>query len=152
AKLVFLDPPAGVELPSDLEFDPAQRGVLRAKVSVVGEGVVRVRARAERGGDRGALVAESNPMLVQADAPRILWADLHGHTNWSDGTGVPEDYLLYARDVAALDVIALTDHDHWGTPFLDTQPERWAEIQRLTEAFHEPGRFVTVLGFEWTNW
>jgi len=32
----------------------------------------------------------------------------------SDGTGTPEDYFAYARDVAALDVIALTDHDHWG--------------------------------------
>jgi hypothetical protein len=54
--------------------------------------------------------------------------------------------------VAALDVVSLTDHDHWGTPFLDRIPERWETIRGLTERFYEPGRFVTVLGFEWTNW
>ena len=32
----------------------------------------------------------------------------------SDGTGVPVDYFIYARDVSALDVVSLTDHDHMG--------------------------------------
>lgn len=152
AKLVFEDPPAGLTLPAELRFDPADRGVARVSVPVVGEGVVRVRGRVERGGAKGAFTAESNPMLVQADAPRILWADLHGHTNWSDGTGVPEDYLLYARDVAALDVTALTDHDHWGTPWFDASPERWSATRDLVAKYYDPGRFVTLLGFEWTNW
>ena len=31
-------------------------------------------------------------------------------------------------------------------------PEIWAEIRRQTERFHEPGRFVTLLGYEWTSW
>jgi len=152
AKLVFLDPPSGLELPSEMHFDPTQRGVARAMAAVVGEGVVRLRARVERDHDLPALEAESNPMLVQADVPRILWADLHGHTNWSDGTGVPEDYLLYARDVAALDVAALTDHDHWGTPWFDKSPERWQATRDLVAKYYDPGRFVTILGFEWTSW
>jgi hypothetical protein len=82
----------------------------------------------------------------------VLWADLHGHSNFSDGTGTPEDYFRYARDVAALDVSALTDHDHVGAWFLDANPPRWEEIRRQVRDFHEPGRFVTLLGFEWTNW
>jgi hypothetical protein len=28
----------------------------------------------------------------------------------------------------------------------------WQEIQRETRRFHEPGRFVTLLGYEWTSW
>ena len=28
----------------------------------------------------------------------------------------------------------------------------WEEIQRQTKRFHEPGRFVTLLGYEWTSW
>ena len=36
--------------------------------------------------------------------------------------------------------------------FLDEVPEVWEEIQAVTERFHSPGRFVTLLGFEWTNW
>jgi len=150
ATLTFVEPPAGLELPHEMRFDPVDRGVARTTVTVVGEGVARVKGRADLG--TRVLNAESNPMYVQADAPRILWADLHGHTNWSDGTGVPEDYLLYARDVAALDVAALTDHDHWGTPWFDKSPERWKETTDLVAKYYDPGRFVTLLGFEWTSW
>jgi len=96
--------------------------------------------------------AESNPMLVAPDAPRLLWADLHGHSNLSDGTGTPDDYYRYARDVAGLHVAALTDHDHWGVPFLDETPALWREIRDAAARFHAPGRFVTLLGFEWTSW
>jgi hypothetical protein len=142
--------PAGLQLPETIRIEPGDGGAARIQVPVVGEGVARVRAVATVAG--GALEAESDPLLVLADAPHILWADLHGHTNWSDGTGVPEDWFLFARDVAGLDVAALTDHDHWGTPFLDASPERWQAIRELTERFYDPGRFVTVLGFEWTNW
>jgi hypothetical protein len=49
-------------------------------------------------------------------------------------------------------VAALTDHDHWGFPFLDETPAHWRRIQDATRRFHEPGRFVTVLGYEWTSW
>ncbi len=93
----------------------------------------------------------SNP-LVRDDGPRILWADLHGHSQFSDGTGTPEDYFGYARDVAALDVAALTDHDHWGMEPLSEHPDLWDRIQDATERFHAPRSFVTVLGYEWTSW
>lgn len=152
AELAFVEAPQALELPERFAIDPAGGGAATLRVPVVGEGVVRLRGRVSVAGREGALEAESNPMLVQADAPRILWADLHGHTNWSDGTGHPEDYLLYARDVAGLDVIALTDHDHWGTPWFDASPERWQATRDLVAKYHEPGRFVTLLGFEWTSW
>ena len=86
------------------------------------------------------------------EGPRVLWGDLHGHSAFSDGTGLPEDYFVYARDVSALDVVALTDHDHWGILPLAEHPELWNEIRAQTRRFHAPGRFVTLLGFEWTSW
>ena len=101
---------------------------------------------------RVTLRATANPAWVTGDAPRILWADLHGHTGLSDGTGSVEDYVTYGRDVARLDVIALTDHDHFGPVFLDASPDRWAEIQAVQTAFHRDASFVTVPGFEWTSW
>jgi hypothetical protein len=97
-------------------------------------------------------MAESNPLVVRDGIPRVLWGDLHGHTQLSDGTGTPEDYFAYARDVAALDVIALTDHDHWGMRFLDGNPGLWKTIEEAAHRFDEPGRFVALVGFEWTNW
>jgi len=109
--------------------------------------VVRVRVRGPDG-----LETETNPMLVSADAPSILWADLHGHSRNSDGTGTADDYYAYARDVAGLDVAVLTDHDHWGIPFLDGEPEVWEKLQDVAARHHEPGVFVTLVGFEWTSW
>src|SRR5690606_27015830 len=107
-RVTLLEPPDGLELPEAFELPADAGGHARFEVPVRAEGVYRLRARTTAG-----LEAESNPLVVRADAPRLLWGDLHGHTNWSDGTGLPEDYFRYARDVAALDVVALTDHDHW---------------------------------------
>jgi hypothetical protein len=106
-----------------------------------------VLAKSENG-----IVGESNPMVVSADGKNILWGDLHGHTSLSDGTGTVEDYFRYARDVSALDVVAITDHDHWGVLQLDRHPEFWEETKEQTRRFHQPGRFVTLLGYEWTSW
>jgi hypothetical protein len=94
----------------------------------------------------------SNPLFVTPKLPRLLWADLHGHSQLSDGTQTPEDYFRYAREVAGLDVAALTDHDHWGMQPLALHPELWERIRRATREAHEPHRFVTLLGYEWTNW
>jgi hypothetical protein len=122
-------------------------GVLSLEVSAAAEGVYRVLASTASG-----LTAESNPLIVRAAIPRVLWGDLHGHTQLSDGTGTPEDYFAYARDVAALDVIALTDHDHWGMRFLDDNPALWKTIEDAALRFDEPGRFVALVGYEWTSW
>lgn len=139
--------PEGVEVERRIVLDQAMGGRITVPLVASEPGVVRLRATGPNG-----LSAESNPMLVTREGPRILWGDLHGHSNFSDGTGLPEDYYRYARDVAALDVAALTDHDHWGIPFLDAAPELWKEIQKQTHSFYEPGRFVTLEGYEWTSW
>ncbi len=130
-----------------IQLENTDAGWRRIPLQVQGEGIVRVRAVGPHG-----LEAESNPLAVASSAARILWADLHGHSHYSDGTGTPEDYFRYARDIAALDVVALTDHDHYGIRALATHPEMWEEIQRNVRDFHEPGTFVTLLGYEWTNW
>ena len=139
--------PPGVEGPAELRIARDAGGLAEAELRLASHGIVRVRAEGEAG-----LVAESNPCLVAPDAPRLLFADLHGHSNLSDGTGTPEDYYRYARDVARLDVAVLTDHDHWGIPFLDETPRNWERIEEAARSFHEPGRFVTLLGYEWTSW
>ncbi len=136
----------GLELPAAVTLGPEDAGVGIAVGRAVSPGVYRVHAQA------GELSGESNPLLVSTEAPRILWADLHGHSQRSDGTGTPEHYFRYARDVAALDVVALTDHDHHGPLYLDGHPESWREIEEATLAFNDPGHFVTLLGYEWTSW
>ena len=136
-----------IELPGEVTFARSDRGVRRVDVRVADTDVVRIHVE---GGS--ALATNTNPLVVSPEPQRILWADLHGHSNLSDGTGTPEDYFHYARSVAALDVCALTDHDHWGMVPLSKSPEMWDEIREQVERFDEPGRFVALLGFEWTNW
>ncbi len=140
--------PPGVEGPTEIRV-PAGRDGVAAPVTLrfPGRGVLRVRAEGP-----GGLGAESNPCVVTPAAKTLLFGDLHGHSNLSDGTGTPEDYFRYARDVAALDVAALTDHDHWGMPFLDETPENWKRIVGAARDFHAPGRFVSLVGYEWTSW
>lgn len=125
-------------------------GVKLVALRAPATGLLRLRARLELA--QGTLEAVSNPLEVSERAPRILWADLHGHSAQSDGTGELEEWWRYARDVAALDVAALTDHDHWGLLFLDEHPELWAANVAAARAAERPGRFLALPGFEWTSW
>jgi len=161
---------AGVDVDAELEFESQDLLALPARVEILARdgGVARVAARVERAGlarlrararfagegdrERAPIEGESEPLLALPSAPRVLWADLHGHSAISDGTGTPEDYFRYARDVAALDVAALTDHDHWGMRFLDANPDLWKRIRDAANEANEPGRFVALLGYEWTSW
>ncbi len=113
-------------------------------------GLQRLRARLTLA--QGVLEALSNPLDVSERAPRVLWADLHGHSAQSDGTGELDEWWRYAREVAALDVAALTDHDHWGLLFLDEHPELWSANVAAARAADRPGRFVALPGYEWTSW
>jgi hypothetical protein len=123
------------------------------------DGTARLTARADAPGlyvvavqGPGELVASSNPMVVRAGAVPIRWADLQVHTALSDGTGQVDAVYRYAREVAALDAVALTDHDHFGPLFLDRHPEIVALATQAVDRAYEPGRFVTVHGYEWTSW
>ncbi len=145
-KITLRSVPEGLRLPSGLSLDD---GSTQFEVETTAPGVFRIHASA------GSLRAVSNPLVVAAagaDATPIFWGDLHGHSAFSDGTGTPEAYFRYARDTAGLDVVALTDHDHLGVQRLDESPGRWQTIRAHTQSFHQPHRFVTLLGFEWTNW
>ena len=147
---------AGVQVDTPLELAAqglavpeavtTQGGLAKVELTVPEAGVYRVLAR------HGEIYAESNPLVVGFEGATIRWADLHGHSQLSDGTGTPEAFLRYARDVAALDVVSLTDHDHWGLLPLSEVAAWWDEIQAATKAAHEPGSFVPLLGYEWTSW
>ena len=81
---------------------------------------------------------------------KLFFGDIHGHTRLSDGTGTPEDYYRYAREVSRLDISALTDHADFGT--IPIKGAVWERIKQAANKANEPGRFVTYLAFEWTNW
>ena len=132
----------------------ADRGRLAVPLRLSAElgGVIRVRGRLVGAGTGPGFEAESNPLLVSPAGRRILWADLQNHSGLSDGSATPDDLLRYAREVAGLDAAAVTDHDHWGMRFMDGEPSIWRRTLDAADARNEPGRFVALAGYEWTNW
>lgn len=148
------DSAAEVERLVSLALAAEDRGrlVVPLRLSAEAGGVIRVRGRLTGAAAESGLEAESNPLVVAPAGRRILWADLQNHSGLSDGSAMPDDLLRYARDVAALDAAAVTDHDHWGMRFMDGEPSIWRRTLDAAETRNEPGRFVALAGYEWTNW
>ena len=79
----------------------------------------------------------------------LYWGDMHNHTDISvcaRSMNPPiEDLYANQRDIERLDFTAITDHDYnIDHPFWDYNAER-------VRAFYEPGKFITLLGEEWTS-
>lgn len=137
---------AAMEAPAVVTFSPEHRGARRIEATIREEGVFFAAARV------GGLVGRSNPIKATPRPRRMIWADLQIHSSLSDGTGSPEALYAYARDVARLDVAAVTDHDHHGMRKLDERPDLWERMKAAVADVQEPGRFVSLLGYEWTSW
>jgi hypothetical protein len=151
AQLQFVDAPAGLGLPASFSLSAEQDSIGALDFVPTEPGNYRLSAHATLEDGR-ELRCDFGPILVSAEAPRVLWADLHGHSAESDGTGRPEDYWRYARDIAGLDMAALTDHDHWGLWFLDQRPADWQKFVDLARSFDVAGKFVALPGYEYTDW
>lgn len=143
---------ASATCPREVGFKADDRGAIRVSVTASAPGVLCLTIA-----DPAQVLpsAISNPIVVSVETQKkyvLYWADLQGHCNVCDGTGSPEDYYHYARNVARLDAVALTDHDHWGYLPLDQDPATWRRLCELSRTLYEPGRFVTFPAYEWTNW
>ncbi len=94
----------------------------------------------------GTLQGTSNPVRVENEPTRrIYWGETHGHTGFAEGQGSPDGYYRFGRDVARLDFLSLSEHDIWMDDF------EWKTLQEMVEKYRDPGRFTTLLGFEWTS-
>ncbi len=98
-----------------------------------------------RQGDR--VLARSNPILVRPkpDPWNLYWGDTQAQTASTVGAGTVTEFFQYARNLAGIDFCA-----HQGNDFMLTD-EAWDEVRRESKRFHEPGRFVTFLGYEWSG-
>ena len=130
-------------MPASLPFADGQATVAIEGLRPTGEGDLRIELR-DRDGNR---LAVSNPMSVVGAAPqtRLYWADFHAQSGETIGTNAAEDYFAFARDTAFIDIVG-----HQGNDFQITA-EFWNELNRLYEQFDEPGRFVTIPGYEWSG-
>jgi hypothetical protein len=80
---------------------------------------------------------------------QLYWGDPHVHSALSlDAEGEPDELLHYARDLAKLDFVALTENDEMYSCWL-TRIERHRGCE-LAETWTEDDRFVVLNGFEYT--
>ncbi|MCK5505627.1 MAG: DUF3604 domain-containing protein, partial [Thermodesulfovibrionia bacterium] len=99
---------------------------------------------------------KSNPIDCKKTAPleKVWWGDIHSHTGisfdgWGNGT------FRYARDVAGLDFYSMTDHSSINISIgrdikygIGISDEEWEFTKRKVIEFDDPGKFVTILGYE----
>jgi len=132
------------ELPARGVFEKENQGTLHFEsVRVKEEGIYWIRAE-----DPGrGLSALSNGVTVHPTTPvlRRFWGDLHGQSEETVGTKSVDEYFAFARDRACVDFAG-----HQGNCFQITQAT-WALIRKVVRNYHEPERFVTFLGYEWSG-
>jgi len=102
----------------------------------------------------GRAAKESNSTFIANSAVpyesyNTYFGFLHSHTNYSDGEGTPAQAYQYARDVAGMDIFAITDHGE----LISTWPwnNEWNKIKAAANANYQPGSYVTLWGFEYSN-
>ena len=100
----------------------------------------------------GDISGESNPVKASREPPpsQLVWGELHGHTENSDGYGTADDYLRLTRQRALLDFAAITDHDvELDAPDLDVS-DMWNRVRDAARRHHDPPRFCTIPAYEWS--
>jgi hypothetical protein len=139
---VFLSSAHPIEgLPASIRLNEGQvTAIVPGLVaSAAGEVVVELRSPA------GERLAATNPLRIAAAPLRPYWADFHGQSGETIGTNAADGYFAFARDVAFVDIIG-----HQGNDFQITA-EFWARLDELYGVYDEPGRFVTMPGYEWSG-
>lgn len=139
AGTVRFEPVPGMELPTDYTFVPEDGGSRDFALLCPPGRVTRIRVQWE---DQQAV---SNPILPRtADEPGIYFGDIHAHCEISaDAVGSPDDAYDYARRFQILDFAGLADHS--------PREGLWERAKAAAEQHNQPGRFVTILGFEWSD-
>jgi hypothetical protein len=113
----------------------------------------------------GALGACPLAAGVLSAQDQVFFGNLHSHTSYSDGSGTPSQAYVHARDVALLDFLAITEHNHRraegtgdrrDTLLIANDPTLYGGPQPeglipTANRFTETGRFVALYGQEFST-
>jgi hypothetical protein len=129
-------------LPKTITLRPGEFAVEVSNLSAPNAGDITL----ELIDETGTVVAEANPLRIVESSDLIpFWADLHGQSEESIGTGSADEYFSFARDRAFLDATG-----HQANDFQITN-EFWSELDRLSMKYEAPGKFVVLPGYEWSG-
>jgi len=88
----------------------------------------------------------SNYMTSSKHGYHLFFGDMHTHDFNSTAEGYPADCYQWARDEKKLDFQSLAVQVH---RWIDN--EKWFLMKHMTEYFHEEGKFITFLSYEWQH-
>ncbi len=96
----------------------------------------------------------------QGDEYKVYFGDLHNHNEVGYARGALERTFEIARN--HLDFFAFTPHGYWNDighyensienkwlKGFDVTRDRWPEVLATVRRFNDPGKFVSIAGFEW---
>jgi hypothetical protein len=142
-RAIALRPSAPIAgLPARVELAAGERAISIEGLSAAEPGDLTIDLLDER----GELLATSNPLRIVTEAERVpCWGDLHGQSEETIGTRPADAYYRFARDLAFCDVVG-----HQGNDFQITRAF-YDGLNELSRRYHEPGRFITLPGYEWSG-
>jgi len=95
--------------------------------------------------DNKNILTISNPLVIKKNTPLLhFWGDIHGQSQETIGTNTARSYFEFARDYAFLDVTGHQANDFQITINL------WKKINQLSDEFNDPGKFITLIGYEYS--
>jgi hypothetical protein len=141
-------------LPESYKFIPEDRGVKRFRFKIPSSGIYKITAIDETG-----IAGRSNYIDTRPHKDFIFFGDMHVHSVISYfGEREPEYIFERKKDFEGLDFACLSDDDLAGVPphtsinaTLGMTQGEWEYIRKLSERFNRPGKFVTMLGYDWTS-
>lgn len=103
-------------------------------------GIVRIEASTE------CMKCAGNPVKITESAHKRhpFWADLHGQTDNTVGTGSVEEYFDFARHWSQLDIVG-----HQGNDFQVTD-EDWKALNDAIKRRNRTDQMVILPGYEWS--
>lgn len=129
-------------VPREVCFLPGAKSLRVDGLKALGTGQVTISV-ADREGN--ALTASNTLVVDEKLHLTPYWGDLHAQSGETIGSGSALAYMEFGRDCAFLDLIG-----HQGNDFQIT-PEFWSHLNGLMREWNQPGRFVTVPGYEWSG-
>jgi hypothetical protein len=91
------------------------------------------------------VISQDEFISVRADLPipRVLYADLHVHSDDTVGTNSTTYNFSYAEKIAGLDIVGYTAND------FNITKERWDKTIDIIKLMNKPGELLIFPGTEW---
>lgn len=97
----------------------------------------------------GKPAGERATIDVQGTTYRLFFGDLHNHSVFSpDAEGWPDEFYHFARDIAGLDFLGLSENDYYPDKVYHSSESAYERC--LVRRLEQPGQFIPFTGYERT--